>query len=103
MPRTKHRKASKETGWGKVGGFGASKVKRERGRPARPLPPRIDGTPEAMAQAMFRLPADYEWQYEREGEQSIGVWNVGGRWATPKHCTTMTAVKNATPPRQLTV
>ena len=20
-----------------------------------------------MAQAMFRLPADYEWQYEREG------------------------------------
>ena len=67
MPRTKHRKASKGNRVGKVGGFGESKVKRERGRPARPLPPRIDGTPEAMAQAMFRLPADYEWQYEREG------------------------------------
>ena len=28
------------------------------------LQPRIDATPEEMAQAMFRLPADYQWQYD---------------------------------------
>ena len=35
-----------------------------RGRPVeKKLPPRIDATPEQMAQAMFALPADHEWQY----------------------------------------
>ena len=61
MPRTKHRKI------GKAGVFGGNKAKRERGRPARPLPPRIDAEPEDIARAMFRLPADYQWQYENDG------------------------------------
>ena len=34
--------------------------------PDRPLPPRIEATPEEMARAMFRLPADHQWQYEQE-------------------------------------
>ena len=67
MPRANHRKAGKAASAVKTGRFGASKVNRERGRPARPLPPRIDATPESMAQAMFRLPADYEWQYAKDG------------------------------------
>ena len=43
------------------------KTKKQKGRPARKLPPLIDATPERMAQAMFALPADYQWQYEKQG------------------------------------
>ena len=38
-----------------------------RGRPAKPLPPRVDVTPEEMARAIFTLPADHEWEYEKTG------------------------------------
>ena len=31
--------------------------KKERGRPARPLPPKIDATPEEIAQVFLRTPA----------------------------------------------
>ena len=37
--------------------------KRKRGRPETGLPPRIDATPEQLAQAMFRLPANHQWEY----------------------------------------
>ena len=30
--------------------------KKARGRPPKPLPPRIDATPEALAEAFFRTP-----------------------------------------------
>ena len=40
--------------------------KKERGRPARPLPPRVDATAEEMARAMFALSPDHEWGYEKE-------------------------------------
>lgn len=42
--------------------------KKERGQPAgnRP-PPRIDATPEQIAQAMFRLPANHQWRFEQDG------------------------------------
>ena len=41
--------------------------KKELGRPARPLPPRTDATPEQLAKAMFALPANHEWKYLEEG------------------------------------
>ena len=43
--------------------------KKERGRPpSKILPPRIQATPEQLAQAMFAMPADHKWEYlEREG------------------------------------
>ena len=41
--------------------------KKALGRPARPLPPRTDATPEELAKAMFALPADREWKYLGEG------------------------------------
>lgn len=41
--------------------------KKELGRPARPLPPRVDATPEELARAMFALPADHKWKYLEEG------------------------------------
>lgn len=44
--------------------------KRPRGRPVeRPLPPRIDAPPEAIAQAFFRLPVNHDWQYLKDGEK----------------------------------
>ena len=44
--------------------------KKEVGRPLeRKYPPRIDATPEELAQAMFALPADHQWAYlEKEPE-----------------------------------
>ena len=41
--------------------------KKARGRPVtKPMPERIDATPEQIAEAFLRLPADHEWQYLRE-------------------------------------
>ena len=39
------------------------KTKKPRGRPARPMPERIDASPEQLAKAMFALPKDYKWKY----------------------------------------
>ena len=42
--------------------------KRERGWPgSRRLPPRIDATSEQIAAAIFGMPANHPWQYERNG------------------------------------
>ena len=41
-------------------------AERGRGRPARPLPPKVDATPEQLAQAMFQLPADHQWEYLKQ-------------------------------------
>ena len=41
--------------------------KKARGRPpTKPMPERIDATPEQIAEAFLRLPADYEWQYVKD-------------------------------------
>ena len=37
------------------------------GRLSRPLPPRVDATPEQLAQAFMAQPAGREWQYMKEG------------------------------------
>ena len=43
-----------------------SKRKKERGRPMkRRYAPRVDAMPETMAKAMFALPADHQWKYEK--------------------------------------
>ena len=47
------------------------KRKKARGRPARPLPPKVDATPEEMARAIFALPADHEWEYDKPDIQPI--------------------------------
>ena len=39
------------------------RTKKPRGRPPKPLPPRIDASPEDIAKAMLSLPADHDWQY----------------------------------------
>ena len=43
--------------------------RKELGRPARPLPPRVDATAEDMAQAMFAVPADHQWKYPNAGPE----------------------------------
>ena len=44
---------------------------KERGRPAkRGYPPRIDATPEEIAQAMFRVPSGRRWEY-LEGQAPV--------------------------------
>ena len=41
--------------------------KKERGRPpSKPLPSRIQATPEQLVQAMFAMPADHKWKYMEE-------------------------------------
>lgn len=42
--------------------------KKPRGRPPKPLPERIDASPEEIAKAMLSLPKDHKWKY-LEGEQ----------------------------------
>ena len=45
--------------------------KRKRGRPVtKPLPPRIDAPPEAIAKALFSLPADHEWEFLKKAKQA---------------------------------
>ena len=39
------------------------KTKKTRGRPPRPMPERIDASPEEIAKAMLSLPADHKWKY----------------------------------------
>lgn len=54
MPRTSTKKASKSTG-----NTAPSRRPRSRGRPAeKPPPPRIDATPEMIAQAFFQTVPD---------------------------------------------
>lgn len=44
--------------------------RRKRGRPVtKPMPPRIDAPPEAIAQALLSLPADHEWEFLKKQEQ----------------------------------
>lgn len=41
---------------------------KERGRPTvNKLPPRIDATPEAIAQVFLRTPPDRDWEYLKKG------------------------------------
>ena len=42
------------------------KGKKQRGRPPRPMPERIDASPEDIAKAMLSLPVDYKWKYLEE-------------------------------------
>ena len=99
MARTKHRKAGKPA---TSSGFGVSKVLRERGRPARPLPPRIDATPEEMARRCSDCRLITSGSTRRTAARSIGAWNAVGKWHTRRRCTTMTVARNATLRRQLT-
>ena len=46
----------------------ATKRKKRTGRPVeKHLPPRIEATPEQIAQAVFAMPADHEWKYLNDG------------------------------------
>ncbi len=41
------------------------KRKKERGRPGRKYPPRVDATPEELARSIFKMPADHDWEYKK--------------------------------------
>ena len=61
------------------------KKKAERGRPMkRTYAPRIDATPEEMARAMFSLPADHQWEYEKEGGKVYTCADCGREVAYPE-------------------
>ena len=50
----------------------SKRKKKELGRPAKKknlYPPRVDATPEDMAQAMFSLPAGRKWEYLEAGPE----------------------------------
>ena len=45
--------------------------KRKRGRPViKPLPPRIDAPPEAIAGALLTLPANHEWEFLKKEQEA---------------------------------
>ena len=49
-----------------------AKTKVAWGRPVeKKLPPRIDATAEEIAAAIFTLPVDYKWQYNRDGAKKV--------------------------------
>ena len=50
----------------------ADSATKKRGRPVtKPLPPRIDAPPEAIAKALLSLPADHEWEFlKKQGTET---------------------------------
>lgn len=40
-----------------------ARKKKPIGRPPKPMPERIDASPEEIADALLRLPKDHEWEY----------------------------------------
>ena len=44
--------------------------KRDRGRPARPMPERIDASPEEIAEIVLRMPPKSDWRYLKARDQS---------------------------------
>jgi len=61
------------------------KKKAERGRPMkRGYAPRIDATPEEMAKAMFALPADHQWEYEKDPGKVYTCADCGREVAYPE-------------------
>ena len=45
--------------------------KKSRGRPPRPMPERIDASPEDIAKAMFAMPEDHKWRYLEGEEEAV--------------------------------
>ena len=37
------------------------------------MPEQIDASPEDLAKAMFALPVDHEWEYEKDAKQLVVV------------------------------
>ena len=48
----------------------ASKPKRKRGRPARPMPERINATPEQIADVVMRMPNKTVWRYQQRKDRA---------------------------------
>ena len=56
----------------------ARRNRKERGRPLEKLyAPRVDATPEDMAQAMFALPAGHRWENEKDGGKVYSCVDCG--------------------------
>ena len=53
------------------------KSQKRRGHPPRPTPERIDATPEQIAEASLRMPADYQRQYPPE-DNPDPAWTGSG-------------------------
>ena len=59
--------------------------KKERGRPlANTYAPKVDATPEEIASAMFALPADHKWQYEKDPGRVYKCAECGREVAYPE-------------------
>ena len=47
----------------------AKKEKKPVGRPARPMPERIDASPEEIADRVLRMPPKKDWRYLEKGSE----------------------------------
>ncbi len=49
-----------------------ARKKKPIGRPPKPMPERIDASPEEIADALLRLPKDHEWEYLKKDKECEG-------------------------------
>ena len=45
--------------------------KRKRGRPARPMPERIDASPEEIAELVLGMPPKTDWRFLRDTRKAV--------------------------------
>ena len=55
-----------------------ARAKKKRGPVPKPLPERIDATPEELAKAMFEWPRDHKWKYLEEAKVASDSTLVAG-------------------------
>lgn len=55
-----------------------ARKKKPIGRPPKPMPERIDASPEEIADALLRLPKDHEWEYLKKDKDKDGKELSGG-------------------------
>ena len=67
--------------------------KKERGRPSKPYPPRIDATPEEALRAMFNTPPSTTVE-----ERELRCSDCGRAVYYPKCCTAIIGAPSAMPP-----
>ncbi len=51
--------------------FQMGKPKRSPGRPPRPMSPRIDATPDGIADVILNTPPPKKWRYLQEAEKAV--------------------------------
>ena len=55
-----------------------------KGRPGRKYPPRVDATPQELVRSIFALPADHQWESEKDGGTTYRCAGCGREVSYPE-------------------